>query len=194
MHWKETTFVLHARVDGYNNEEVSVQFRGKRVLFIIAESPSCGRFMKRIQLPEDVNVGQTKTVVADEMSMMISSSFRHGCTNIMDPFSVIMHWQETTFVLHARVDGYNNEEASVQFRDKRVLFIIAESPSCGRFMKRIQLPEDVNVGQTKTVVADGMLIKIIVPKGNVNQPQIRLRNNSAIIASVSRRHRGCFFW
>ncbi|XP_040992714.1 17.4 kDa class I heat shock protein-like [Juglans microcarpa x Juglans regia] len=126
---------------------------------------------------------------------MISSSFRHGCTNIMDPFSVTMYWQETTLVLDARVAGYNNEEVRVQFRDKRVLFIIAESPSCGSwFMKRIQLPEDVNVEQTKTVVADGML-KIIIPKGNVNQPQIRLiRNNSAIIASVSGRRRGCFFW
>lgn len=103
-----------------------------------------------------------------------------------------MYWQETTLVLDARVAGYNNEKVRVQFRDKRVLFIIAECPSCGRFMKRIQLPEDVNVKQTKTVVADGML-KIIMPKGNVYQPQIKLRNNSAI-ASVSGGRRGCFFW
>lgn len=108
-----------------------------------------------------------------------------------------MYWQETTLVLDALLAGYYNEEMRVQFRDKRVLFIIAESPSCGRFMKRIQLPEDVNVEQTRTVVADGML-KIIMPKWNHVEPRpqmiSRLRNNSAIITSVSGRRRRCFLW
>ncbi len=98
-----------------------------------------------------------------------------------------MYWQETTLVVDARVNGYNNQEVKVQFRDSRILIIIGESPTCGRFMKIIQLPKNVNVGQIMTELDEGML-KITMPK--VNKPK---KKNTTITVKVS-GCRGRFFY
>jgi HSP20 family molecular chaperone IbpA len=98
-----------------------------------------------------------------------------------------MYWEDTCLVLDARMSGYNNEEVRVQFRDRRVLQIVVESQRRGSFMKSVQLPENVNVGQLKTEFDHGML-KITMPKLNM-KPK---KKNPPIIVTVSGRH-GCFF-